>query len=366
MPKISLLNQLREVYQDTKVFLTGHTGFKGSWMLILLHLLKAKVQGYALASTQQSMYQHIEANRLCQSHIGDIRDAASLQRQIESFQPNFIFHFAAQPLVLDSYCDPLYTLETNTMGTAYLLEAAKSVTKPCQILVITTDKVYQNREWVYAYRETDRLGGQDPYSSSKACAELLADSYRNSFFHPKSYKKHQKSLATARAGNVIGGGDWAENRIIPDIIRSLSQNKPIAIRNPDAVRPWQHVLEALTGYLILGLHLSKEPESTQYNSSWNFSPTQHENISVKNLVEHAIACWGSGGFFVSQQIQKFHETNLLKLDCSKAIKYLDWKPRMNTLQAIEMSVSWYKAAAQKNPFRVSVMQAKKYLSHVSG
>ena len=331
----------KSIYAGKKVFLTGHTGFKGSWLLAWLHLLGANVKGYALApQNEEDLYNLLRGDELCESVIADIRDKECLEKEILDFQPDFIFHLAAQPLVRLSYDIPSETFEVNAIGTAYVLDALRKLTKPCVAVLITTDKVYNNKEWHYPYRETDRLGGYDPYSASKAATEIVINSYRSSFFNPKQYVQHHKALASARAGNVIGGGDWAKDRIIPDIIRALRNNQPIEVRNPDAVRPWQHVLEPLSGYLLLGARLREDP--TKYAEAWNFGPYMEDNLTVKDLVETAIKIWGSGSFYTPQYEQPLHEAKLLKLDINKVVNELGWKPKMNAVKAIQWTVGYYK------------------------
>jgi CDP-glucose 4,6-dehydratase len=328
-------------YKNKKVFLTGHTGFKGSWMLTWLHLLGAEVKGYALApEKEEDMYNAIKGDTLCESIIADIRDAAKLEKEILSFQPDYIFHLAAQPLVRLSYNIPVETFEVNAIGTANLLNAVRKLENACIVINITTDKVYHNNEWQYPYRENDRLGGYDPYSASKACAEIIINSFRNSFFNPKGYSLHKKSIASARAGNVIGGGDWADDRIIPDVIRALVKNKPIKVRNPLAVRPWQHVLEPLGGYLLLGARMTDDPMN--YTEGWNFGPMPEDNLSVEELVQIALKVWGSGNYEKSGLENQPHEAGLLKLDISKAMNVLKWKPKMNASVAIQNTMQWYK------------------------
>jgi CDP-glucose 4,6-dehydratase len=354
---------LKNIYQNKTIFLTGHTGFKGTWLLTLFHLLGAKVIGYSLPAETKSIFNDIQANTLCQKHIeGDIRDIEKLSLAIETSQPNFIFHLAAQALVLDSYEDPLTTYQTNVIGTANLLEVTKKLQKPCVIVVITTDKVYQNMEWIHPYREHDPLGGYDPYSASKACAEIVTSSYRNSFFHPKEYSKHQKSIATARAGNVIGGGDWSKNRIIPDIVRALLKGEEIIVRNPLAIRPWQHVLEALYGYLMLGAKMSEDPSLPKWCDAWNFGPLYDEGVHVKQVVEYAIESWGKGTYTTPTQQNVPHEANLLRLDCSKAVHYLGWKPKMNAKEAIKFTIEWYKnfSLNPKNVLKITLDQTRNY------
>lgn len=335
----------RSTYQHKKVFLTGHTGFKGAWLLYWLRLLGADVKGYSLEPDTHGLYVDLKGDKLCQSVIADIRDAARLQREISEFQPDFIFHLAAQPLVRRSYEIPAETFEVNTLGTLYVLDAVRQLSNPCTVILITTDKVYENREWQYPYRETDRLGGYDPYSASKATAELVISSFRNSYFNPAQYAIHQKAIASARAGNVIGGGDWAKDRIIPDIIRALQNDVAIPVRNPNAVRPWQHVLEPLSGYLLLGAHMVVDP--IKFSQAWNFGPATTDCLTVQTLVETAIATWGKGSFEVMQQGAQPHEAGLLKLDINKTQAELGWNPKYSSAQAIQLTMDWFKCSAEK-------------------
>lgn len=332
---------LKDSYLNKKVFLTGHTGFKGSWMLAWLHLLGCEVKGYSLASEhKEDLYHVINGETLCQSIIADIREKERLEQEILTFQPDFIFHLAAQALVRRSYQNPLETYETNVMGTAYLLEAIKKLEKPCAVVLITTDKVYENKEHIYPYREIDRLGGYDPYSASKAAAEIVISSYRNSFFNPKDYAAHKKGIAVGRAGNVIGGGDWSEDRLIPDIIKSLKEKKKIIVRNPSAVRPWQHVLEPIRGYLQLGAKLAFEP--TTFSQAYNFGPYMADTLTVGEVVNKAIEIWGEGEVDIQQNTKALHEAGLLKLDINKAVNELQWYPKLSAEQAIQTTIDWYK------------------------
>lgn len=336
-----MLEQLRSYYEGKKVFLTGHTGFKGTWMMTLLSRLGADVKGYALAPEDSAPFHELFADsNTGSSVIADIRDRKRLQQELLSFQPDYIFHLAAQPLVLLSYEIPSETFEVNVVGTANVLEAAKALEKRCNIVVITTDKVYDNKEHHGLYKEDDRLGGYDPYSASKACTELVVDSFRNSFFNIKDIGIHHKALASARAGNVIGGGDFSKNRIIPDAAKALLQGKEILVRNPGSVRPWQHVLEPLCGYLLLGAKLQDEPEA--FSEAFNFGPNPEDHLTVKELVELAVRAWGSGRIEVSTNGAAMHEANLLKLDISKAKEKLGWQPKLNAPEAIEWSMNWYK------------------------
>lgn len=355
--------QYKEVFENTyrgkKVFLTGHTGFKGSWMLTWLHNLGAIVKGYALTpENENDLYCLINGDKFCESVIGDIRDKEKLVNTVIDFQPDFIFHFAAQALVRRSFEMPLYTFEVNVNGTIHLLEAVKVLQQKCIVIVITTDKVYENKETDYAYRETDKLGGYDPYSASKAAAEIVVSSYRNSFFNPADFESHQKAIATARAGNVIGGGDRAADRIIPDIIRALEAEQPVTVRNPKAVRPWQHVLEPLGGYLLLGEKLQKEPEF--YASAWNFGPEIDEEITVEQLVKIAIRIYGSGQYISPHLTAQPHEALLLKLDITKAKQELNWHPKWHATEAIQQTMDWYKKRKITKPADLMLQQILQY------
>ena len=337
-----MFEYLLKIYKGKKVFVTGHTGFKGAWLIKTLSLLQADVKGYALEpQSQPALYSIINGDNLCESVIADIRDKQQLAAAITAFEPDFIFHLAAQPLVRLSYQQPAETFEVNAIGTANVLDAMGLLQKPCCAVLITTDKVYHNYEWERPYHENDRLGGYDPYSASKACTELVIDAYRNSFFNVKDYHKHQKAIAVGRAGNVIGGGDWSADRLIPDIVRALQQNKEIEIRNPAAVRPWQHVLEPLFGYLLLGARLRQQPQA--FSQAYNFGPYVDDALPVSAMVEMAISEWGAGKYFVKQNADQPHEAGLLKLDISKAGEYLKWSPLYNAAQAVKATIGWYKA-----------------------
>lgn len=336
-----LFNELNNAYQGKKIFLTGHTGFKGAWMLKTLSVLGAEVKGYALVPrTPNDLFHLIDGDKICDSVIADLRDKKRLEEEILSFQPDYVFHLAAQPLVRLSYEIPSETFEVNAIGTAHLLDAIRLLDKKCDVVLITTDKVYHNNEWVYPYRENDRLGGYDPYSASKACTELVIDSYRNSFFNMKNFDSHKKGIAVARAGNVIGGGDWSKDRLIPDIVRALIANETIVIRNPKSVRPWQHVLEPVIGYLILGMYLSQAP--TNYSQAFNFGPYTQDALSVEEMLNLAIENWGSGTYKIKQEIDQPHEAGLLKLDINKAAVDLNWYPKMNAINTLDFTLSWYK------------------------
>lgn len=332
---------LHKTYNGKKVFLTGHTGFKGAWLLKVLKLLGAEVKGYSLEPENKfDLYHLVGGDHLCKSVIDDIRNRKRLKEEVLSFQPDFIFHLAAQPLVRLSYEIPSETFEVNAIGTANLLDAAKDLEKPCSIVLITTDKVYHNNEWHHPYREGDRLGGYDPYSASKACAELVIDSYRNSFFNLNKYNQHKKGIAVGRAGNVIGGGDWAKDRLLPDIARALGNEKTIIIRNPSSVRPWQHVLEPIMGYLLLGSKLAENP--LVYSQAYNFGPYTNDALPVEQMVKIAIQSWGGGEYESMATGSELHEAGLLKLDISKAYAELKWTPKMNAYQAVQLTMDWYK------------------------
>jgi CDP-glucose 4,6-dehydratase len=338
------LQNIAEHYRNKKVFVTGHTGFKGGWLTGWLHALGAEVKGYALSPEyEQCVYRYIWPAVKGESIIDDIRHAAPLSAAIRSFQPDYVFHLAAQPLVRRSYEIPAETFDVNVTGTARVLEAVSQLPGPCTVVVITTDKVYDNKEKDIRYKESDALGGYDPYSASKACTELVVSAFRNSFFNIATWDTHHKALASARAGNVIGGGDWSRDRIIPDLIRALSAGKTVDVRNPAAVRPWQHVLEPLGGYLLLGALLRQQPE--RYAQAYNFGPQPDDHLPVKALVEKAIAIWGNGTWQDVSSPGQPHEATLLQLDISKAMQELQWSPRLSAAEAIEWTVNWYKQPA---------------------
>ncbi len=346
-----MLERLKEAYSGKRVFLTGHTGFKGAWLLKILNQCGAQVRGYALSpQTDNDLYNLISGDGLCDSVIADLRQADKLCESILEYQPDYIFHLAAQPLVKLSYEIPRETFEINAIGTANLLEAVRKLNKTCQVILITTDKVYHNNEWIYPYRENDRLGGYDPYSASKACAELIIDSYRNSFFNLNNYENHKKAIAVCRAGNVIGGGDWAKDRLIPDIVSALYNKEVVKIRNPNAVRPWQHVLEPLSGYLLLGAKISKNP--IKYSQAFNFGPGLNDILSVKRMVDIFISNWKSGSYELDNQQTQLHEAGLLKLDISKAVSELSWEPKMEAITAVRKTIEWYKEFEKNKDFIV--------------
>lgn len=340
--------ELKNTYSGKRVFVTGHTGFKGSWLIKILKNFGAIVKGYALdPETEINLYTEINGDSLCESIIADLRDRETLKKAVIEFQPDYVFHLAAQPLVRLSYQIPSETFEINAIGTANLLDAIRLLDKKCNVVLITTDKVYHNNEWEYPYRENDRLGGYDPYSASKACCELVIDSYRNSFFNVEKYDQHKKAIAVGRAGNVIGGGDWSKDRLIPDIAKALSDNQEIIIRNPKSIRPWQHVIEPLFGYLQLGVNLNTYP--VKYSQAYNFGPNTSDALSVEEMVVRAINSWESGTYKVEVNNSNPHEAGLLKLDISKAVTELNWLPKLNAQTAIERTINWYKNYYKKIP-----------------
>jgi CDP-glucose 4,6-dehydratase len=334
-------------WRGKRVFVTGHTGFKGSWLCQWLVLLGAEVRGYALEPpTDPNLFTAIGLEKEMDSHIGDVRDATAIAREMAEFKPEIVFHLAAQALVRLSYKEPRLTYETNVMGTLNLYEAVRACESVRAVVSITTDKCYENKEWVWGYRENDPMGGYDPYSSSKGCAELLSAAYRRSYFNPEQYgKSHHVALATARAGNVIGGGDWALDRLIPDCVRSLAKGETIPIRSPRATRPWQHVLEPLSGYLLLAQRMYAD--GIAFSEGWNFGPGDDGVMDVENVVKSVIEAWGSGNYQIANDAD-YHEAHLLKLDISKAKALLKWAPRQNTTEAIERSIEVYKMFGQRS------------------
>ncbi len=335
-----LENMFGNVYKGKKVFVTGNTGFKGSWLVLWLLNLGARVAGYSLdLPTDPNHHEILDLN--FESTVGDIRDIRKLHRSIESSQPDIVFHLAAQSLVRRSYDDPVETFETNVMGTVNLFEACRHTDSVKTIINITSDKCYENREWVWGYRESDPMGGHDPYSASKGCAELVTASYRKAFFPLEEYQKsHQILMASVRAGNVIGGGDWGDDRLVPDIMRAASQNKKVHIRNPHATRPWQHVLEPLSGYLLLGQRLLEEKK--ECSGAWNFGPDAEDHRNVLSVVKELQCHWNRIDYQLAADETNPHEANLLKLDCSKVDANLNWRPIWNSSTTFGKVVKWYR------------------------
>lgn len=332
-------------WSDKKVFITGHTGFKGAWLSLWLHALGAKVTGYALEPpTSPNLFQLARVDQFLHSMAGDVRSGDELGQAILDARPDIVFHMAAQPLVRYAYEQPSETFQTNVMGTVHLLEAVRTASEqgvPIRVVInVTTDKCYENREWVWGYREQDRLGGRDPYSSSKACAELVTACYRDAFFQPAGNGAKAVAVATVRAGNVIGGGDWARDRLLPDCIRSLLGGQPIKLRNPDAIRPWQHVLEPLSGYLLLAERMWEQP--ARFSQSYNFGPEEGEARSVAWIVRRLCEKWGEDAAVEREpQLQaQWHEARWLKLDCARAKAELDWRPAWTIEQTLDKIVEW--------------------------
>jgi len=333
-------NLFSGIYKGKVVLVTGHTGFKGSWLAYWLNKMGANVIGYSLEAPTSPNHIELLDELDIVSIIGDIRDLEKLNKIMDKYKPEIVFHLAAQPLVRLSYSEPIETYEINVMGTLKVLEASKQNNVKA-IVNITSDKAYENKEWIWGYRETDPMGGFDPYSSSKGCAELLVSSYRNSYFNIDEYKNtHNTLLASCRAGNVIGGGDWAQDRLITDIMLSVSEDKKVIIRNPYATRPWQHVLEPLSGYLHVGQKLLEE--KVEFSDGWNFGPSDEGSITVKQVVLNVKEYWDKIDFEVQQEPNALHEANLLKLDCSKAHILLKWKNVWDSNTTFKKTVLWYK------------------------
>lgn len=345
-------------WQGKTVFITGHTGFKGAWLSLWLQKLGAKVVGFALQPpTVPNLYESAGVGRDMISIYGDVRDEAQVFEALAQHRPDIIFHLAAQSLVRKSYLDPLETLSTNIMGTANVLNAVKRMgdnVTPKVLVNITTDKCYENKEWLWGYRETDTLGGYDPYSCSKACSELVTAAFRNSFFANKGI-----AIATARAGNVIGGGDWAEDRIVPDSIRALNRAEPIVVRNPHAIRPWQHVLEPLGGYLLLARKLWEH--GSKLAEGWNFGPREEDATTVSAMTGMLCELWGNGASWQAAGSAGVHEAQFLKLDCSKARHRLAWQQRWTLRDTMKKTVEWYKAYyREEDMYQVTLTQIQEY------
>lgn len=345
-----------ESYKDRKILITGHTGFKGSWLSLWLEMLGAKLVGYALdPKTERDNYILSGLSKSMVDYRHDIRDKEKLFKVMMVEQPEIIFHLAAQPLVLESYQKPLETFDANIMGTANILEAFRLSANAKILIVVTTDKVYENKEQILRYREDDRIGGKDPYSASKSAVEMVVNSYHESFFNNAS----EKLVVTARAGNVIGGGDWSENRIIPDCIRAIEKNKVIQIRNPLAIRPWQHVLEPLGGYLLLGEQLLNG--QIKGGGGWNFGPCNDNEVTVEKLVKKFIEYYGSGSYTIQKKSKKIREANYLGLDISKAIHGLGWHPMLSFDETIALTAEWYKNESKSDIRTICLNQIERYM-----
>ncbi len=331
------MNEILSSYEGKKVFITGHTGFKGSWLTYILTQLGADVRGFSLEmNTKPNHFELLNLKDKIDHIVGDITDLPLLQKALKDYQPDFVFHLAAQAIVKDSYDDPVKTFNTNIMGSVNLLEAIRKCDSVKSLVYITSDKCYENSEWIWGYRENDQLGGHDPYSASKGASELVFSAFSRSFFSSRK----NFGAASARAGNVIGGGDWAINRIIPDCIRAIKNNVPIKLRNPNATRPWQHVLEPINGYLMLGSLLYSNPES--YSGSWNFGPSTSEVLTVEQVANDIITYIGKGSIEVEKNQEHQHEANLLQLNCDKAKQILGWSPRWGSQKTISSTAKWYK------------------------
>ncbi|MDF2944247.1 MAG: rfbG [Herbinix sp.] len=346
-------------WQGKKVLITGHTGFKGSWLSIWLHEMGAEVIGYALEPySELDNYVLSGIGEKIIDIRGDIRDIKHLHEVFIQYHPEIVFHMAAQPLVRESYLNPRDTYETNVMGTMNVLECIRNTSETRIGIMITTDKCYENKEQIWGYRESDRFGGYDPYSSSKACAEILISSYRNSFFNTKEYNIHGKAIASVRAGNVIGGGDWAKDRIIPDCIRAIEQDEPIKIRCPHAVRPWEHVLEPLSGYILLAEKLFNQP--TEFSEGWNFGPEYNAFLSVWEVAKQLTQAYGKGTLIDTSDCKEPHEANLLFLDITKAKQRLGWQPRLTIEDTMELTIDWYKRYRKTNVYELCKKQINFY------
>ena len=355
----------RDFWRGKRVFLTGHTGFKGSWLALWLEQLGAIVTGYALApNTQPNMFVAAQVGNGVNSHISDIRDYDALSAAMTAAAPEIVFHLAAQPLVRLSYAQPRETYETNVMGTVNLLEAIRQTPLVRAVVIVTSDKCYENRELGAThtgYVESDPMGGHDPYSNSKGCAELVTAAFRNSYFQPDRFSQHGVAVASARAGNVIGGGDWCEDRLIPDFIRAITLAKPLLIRNPHATRPWQHVLEPLAGYLTLAEKLYTD--GAAFASAWNFGPSDDDAHPVEWIAKRFVAQWGDGASWLLDGNNHLHEAIYLKLDSSKARKALNWHPKLSLEEALQWLVEWYQQWHRTNKIslrELTLQQITKY------
>lgn len=344
-----------ENYRKKRVLITGHTGFKGSWLAFILNYLGADIVGYALEpDLKKSNFRLLGLENKITHIVGDVRSYKDLERVVKNFQPEIVFHLAAQAIVRSSYEDPVGNYETNIMGSVNLLDVIRNCNSVRSLVFITSDKCYENLEWPWGYRENDRLGGYDPYSSSKACAELIFSSYYKSFLQNRTI-----GAASVRAGNVIGGGDWSQNRIIPDCIRSIQDGKPITIRSPNATRPWQHVLDPLSGYLMLGEKLYTSQK--KFCGSWNFGPSTSELRTVKDMVSIFFKSYGEGSFITEVKGDDLHEAGLLQLNCDKARMFLNWAPRWDVLKTVQKTSEWYRFIASGGQAEeITMRQVKEY------
>jgi CDP-glucose 4,6-dehydratase len=349
-----------EFWEQKKVLITGHTGFKGSWLSLWLQTKGARVIGYSLPPpTNPSLFEMARIAEGMISITGDIRDFDHIKDTMAEHKPEIIFHMAAQSLVHPSYKHPVDTYSTNVMGTVNVLESVRQTDGVRVVVNVTSDKCYENREWAWGYRENEPMGGHDPYSSSKGCAELVTSAYRNSYFPPEKYHQHQVAVASVRAGNVVGGGDWAEDRLIPDIMNAILENRPVIIRNPHAVRPWQYVLEPLFGYLLLAKQLWVS--GPEFSEGWNFGPNYLDAKPVLWIVEQLIDRWGEGASWTLDLAENPHENQYLRLDSSKARTMLGWSPKLDLSSALEWIVEWYHGYQQKTDLhRLTAEQIARY------
>ena len=332
----------RSFWKGRRVFLTGHTGFKGSWLSLWLSAMGADVTGYALdPPTNPSLFEQAGIGGLMRSIIGDIRDFSTMKSAISDCRPEVVFHLAAQSVVKQGYDDPVGTYSTNVMGTVQLFEALRKLKRPCVVVNVTSDKCYENREWAWGYRENEPMGGKDPYSNSKGCAELVTTAYRESYFSPATFDRHGIALGSARAGNAIGGGDWTANQLIPDLMRAFLAGKPCLIRNPSATRPWQFLLEPLRGYLMLAEALSHDP--SRFATGWNFGPVESDAKPVSWIADYLVEAWVGAASWTLDGAQHPREAHFLKLDASRAKAELNWQPALPLGQALEWIVEWYLA-----------------------
>lgn len=342
-------------WKGRSVFMTGHTGFVGSWLSLWLQRMEARLTGYALAPpTDPSLFEQAGVASGMHSITADVRDFPQLKSALDDARPEVVLHLAAQPLVRRSYIEPVETYTTNVLGTVHLLEAVRQVEGVRAVLIVTSDKCYENHEWVWPYREVDRLGGFDPYSSSKACAELAVAAYRNSFFRNDAFAQHGTAVASARAGNIIGGGDWSEDRLVPDLVKGFIAGTPVPIRHPTAIRPWQHVLEPAAGYLVLARKLLEEGPAVA--DAWNFGPRADDSKSVAWIADRLVQLWGNGAQWATDADEHPHEAHHLTLDWGKARSYLDWTPRWTLDEALERVVRWYKTFS-RDPDEAAMRQA---------
>jgi CDP-glucose 4,6-dehydratase len=349
------LGMNRSFWEGKKVFMTGNTGFKGSWLSLWLLSMGAQVSGYALEPYgEHYLFNLCSLKPMMPTCFNDIADLGLLQQTLWMAEPEIVFHLAAQPLVRASYQEPVLTYQTNVLGTVHLLEAVRNCSSVKAVVIVTTDKCYDNREWFWGYRENEPLGGYDPYSSSKVCAELATAAYRSSFFPPDDYPEHGVAIATARAGNVIGGGDWAKERLLPDMMRALLAARPIVIRNPKSIRPWQHVLEPLAGYLTLAEKLYQDGPA--YGEAWNFGPADQDNRTVEWIVNYFCLLWGKGATYMVDTQKQPHEAQFLKLDCSKAQIRLEWRPHWSLKKTLDKTVEWLQEYQNKGDIKEVCLQ----------